>query len=144
MEQLASKADVSKYRICPCLIIMFTNMTSSNRPPPPSGTLFLLADPSICDDELAKTLDYRCSRVAIYNDSSYCTNFAAMIEGIIRTIPETTSDVMESASSARRAYVEALPAASADNPREFDESRSALLYQPRFVLLCQVSNISQI
>ena len=83
-----------------------------------------MADPSIREDELALTLDYRCARLAVSSDESYCTNFAAAIEGIIRAVPETTSDVMESVSVARRAYASGLPAPEDPAPREFDESRS--------------------
>ena len=49
---------------------------------------------------------------------------AAIIEGIIRSIPETTSDVMESTAAARRSYAAALPAHDQPAPRDFDESRS--------------------
>ncbi len=82
-----------------------------------------MADPSIRDDELALTLDHRCHRLAVHDDATYCINFAAMIEGIIKSIPETTSDMMESVSAARRAYVTALPPPEQPLPRDFDESR---------------------
>ncbi len=95
-----------------------------------AGTLFLLADPSIREDELALTLDYRCYRVDVHDDASYCSNFAGIIECIIKTIPETTTDIMELTSAARRAYVTGLPAADQPISREFDESRSAKLPAP--------------
>jgi hypothetical protein len=85
-----------------------------------------MADPTIREDELALTLDYRCTRIAVSSDESYCTNFAAVIEGIIRAVPETTSDIMESVSAARRTYVSGLPAPEDPAPREFDESRCLL------------------
>lgn len=50
-----------------------------------------------------------------------------MIEGIIKTVPETTSDIMESVSAARRAYAAQLPSPEDPIPREFDESRSLCL-----------------
>ena len=90
----------------------------------PAGTLFILTDPSLRDDELALTLDYRCYHIAVHDDEMYCSNFAAIIEGIIRSIPATTSDVMESTAAVRRAYVAALPQPDQPAPRDFDESRS--------------------
>ena len=46
-----------------------------------------------------------------------------MIEGIIRCMPDSTSDVMETAFKARRIYTAALPSPDDPPPLEFDESR---------------------
>lgn len=118
-DQHASKADNAKYRT-PSIPKRAAVQHSCAL----AGTLFIMADPSLRDDELALTLDHRCYRLAVHDDDTYCSNFASIIEGIIRSIPETTSDVMESTAAARRSYVTALPAPDQPAPRDFDESRS--------------------
>ena len=82
-----------------------------------------MTDPFIREDELSETLDYRCARIVVHGDEHYAAQFASIVEGIVRNIPETTSDVMESMSAARRVYVAALPQPNDPVPLEFDESR---------------------
>jgi hypothetical protein len=100
-----------------------------------------MADPSIREDELAETLDYRCTRIAVYGDEHYAAQFALIVECIVRNMPDTISDVMESMSATRRAYVAALPQPNDPVPHEFDESRSDITPQQHQQASSTPSNI---
>ena len=65
--------------------------------------------------------------MAVHGDEHYAALFASIVEGIVRNIPEATSDVMESMSAARRVYVAAQPQPNDPVPLEFDESRLGAL-----------------